>query len=199
MIKENDLQRTRATATRRRAPRHAPQCGRFKGIASLLISVLLLCYAVPCFAASIWDEGLQPQHSGTYFASPINDAALSDEQAELAAETASEGGAVRAASKMDASVSETTGPGIASDEDAVLAAKKRVQAVSAAQVERASVIDSMTAAPVKAPDRTLELMTASLALLIAFLFGMLGVRSIVFARRTRAVVAQNSYGQILKA
>lgn len=170
------------------------------GALLLLASLLLVIYAVPCFAASIWDEGLSSQHTGTVFSSPINDNAYQEDAAAIDQATdAAAATSVRAASKVNASVSETTGPGIALDDDAVAAAKKRVQAVSAAQAERDAVIGTITSEQPQKQDRTLETLTGVLALTVALLFGILGTRFIVRARHMRALIASLSYGNALKA
>lgn len=203
------ISRTAALAAHQRA--HARRALRAKasGAALLLASMMLVVYAVPCFAASIWDEGLSPQRSETTFADPINDNAYQEQadgalvveaaEEDASAEEGAVASAIRAASKVNASVTETTGPGIALDDDAVTAAKKRVQAVTAATAERDAVISTITAEKATQPDRTLEFMTGTFAFFIAILFGMLGIRSIVSARRMRALVASASYGHALKA
>ncbi len=206
------MQIGRTVTTRRRVHRSASDRAhrvirsKVTGACLLVSAVALAVYAVPCFAASIWDEGLVSQRSETVFAEPINDTAYPTDVAATAqaadateADVAAGASAVRAASKVNASVTETTGPGIALDDTAVSAAKKRVQAVTAAQVERDTVIGSIAAAKPAAPDRTLELLTGIFALLLALLFGILGTRSIVVARRMRARVAAASYGHALKA
>ncbi len=169
-----------------------------KGIIFLVMSVALAAYALPCFAASVWDEGLSSQGGGTLFASPINDSAY-EQAAEEVAASEEAAASVRAASKVNASVTETTGPGIAADDGAVTAAKKRVQAVNAASTERSNVIQSMASAPVKAQDRTLELMSGAFSLMLALLLGILGTRFIVGARRQRAQELSRAYNHALKA
>ena len=201
------ITRTRAQLAAERQA-HARRALRAKatGAVLLLLSMMLVVFAVPCFAASVWDEGLPSQHGATVFAGPINDNAYqaeaeeSDQAVEEA--SASEGAAssVRAASKVNASVTETTGPGIALDDEAVIAAKKRVQAVTAATAERNAVIGSISSVeqPVQ-QDRTLELLCGTFSLLVAFLLAIVGMRSIIRARRMRAALASFSYGNALKA
>ncbi len=186
-------------ATRRTYARRASRA-KMAGISLLLASLLLVVYAVPCFAASIWDEGLAPQGAGTTFSEPINDNAYVQEVEEATAEAeVASASAVRAASKVNASVTETTGPGIALDDDAVSAAKKRVQAVSAAKVERDAVIGAISAEQPVQRDRTIDILTGAFALVLASLFAILGTRSIVVARQSRAFVASATYGHALKA
>lgn len=170
---------------------------RLNGALLLFVALLLAGYAVPCFAASIWDEGLSSQGGGTVFSAPISDNAYQEDAAKQ--DGAAAATAVRAASKVNASVTETTGPGIALDDDAVAAAKKRVQAVSAAKAEREAMIGTISVEHPVQQDRTLELLTGTMSLLVALLFGILGTRSIVRARHLRAVVASLSYGNALKA
>ena len=186
----------RQAVTRRRAQKRSKGHAKLKGVALLLASLLMVTYAIPCFAASIWDEGLSSQGGGTIFAAPIKDA---DYVAEATSDDPSaSASSVRAASKVNASVTETTGPGIAADEDAVVSAKKRVQAVSAAKVERDAVIGVISAERVQ-QDRTLELMSASFALALGLLCAILGTRSIASARKARASIASVSYSNALKA
>ncbi len=190
----------RQAVTRRKAHKRSKGHAKLKGAALLLASLLMVSYAIPCFAASIWDEGLSSQGGGTIFAAPIKDAdymadATSDEPSPATAASAS---SVRAASKVNASVTETTGPGIAADDEAVVSAKKRVQAVSAAKVERDAVIGAISAERVQ-QDRTLELMSASFALALGLLCAILGMRSISSARKARASIASASYSNALKA
>lgn len=189
----------RSVHSARRQSCASPFRAKLTGAALLLASMMLVVYAAPCFAASIWDEGLGSQSSGTVFSNPISDNAYPAEEAAQAAGEAAAPTAVRAASKVNASVTETTGPGIALDDDAVAAAKKRVQAVSAAKAERDAVIGSISAEKPVPQDRTLELLTSALALVVALLFGILGTRSIMLARQTRAMAASLSYGNALKA
>ncbi len=189
----------RQAVTCRRAQKRSKGHAKLKGVALLVASLLMVTYAIPCFAASIWDEGLSSQGGGTIFAAPIKDAdyvteATSDDSSPAAASASS----VRAASKVNASVTETTGPGIAADEDAVVSAKKRVQAVSAAKVERDAVIGVISAERVQ-QDRTLELMSASFAFALGLLCAILGTRSIASARKARASIASASYSNALKA
>lgn len=187
-------------AQRRHRARHARRT-KAAGSALLLVSMLLVVYAMPCFAASIWDEGL-PSQSPTVFADPINDNSYQAEAAEEgsgAADDVPAASSVRAASKVNASVTETTGPGIALDDDAVAAAKKRVQAVTAATAERNAVIGAISAEKPVQPDRTLELLTGTFSLLVAALLAILGIRAIVRARQMRAAIASLSYGNALKA
>ncbi len=201
------ITRTRAQiAAERRA--HARRAVRAKatGAVLLLLSMMLVVFAVPCFAASIWDEGLTSQGGATVFAGPINDNAYQVEAPEEAVQTAeeapaSEGAAasVRAASKVNASVTETTGPGIALDDEAVTTAKKRVQAVTAATAERNAVIGAISVEQPVQQDRTLELLCGTFSLLVALLLSVVGMRSIVRARRMRAALASYSYGNALKA
>ena len=198
------ITRTRAQlAAERRAHARRALRAKLTGALLLLLSMMLVVFAVPCFAVSIWDEGLTSQRGATVFAGPINDNAYQDEVSEeptqdAGAASADEGAAmsVRAASKVNASVTETTGPGIALDDEAVTAAKKRVQAVTAAMAERNAVIGAIS---VDQPDRTLELLCGTFALLVSFLLGIVGMRSIVRARRMRAALASYSYGNALKA
>lgn len=201
----NTRTRVQFTAERRAHARRALRA-KATGATLLLLSMMLVVFAVPCFAASIWDEGLAPQHGATVFADPINDNAYQVESSEEAVQDAgaaseSSGAAtsVRAASKVNASVTETTGPGIALDDEAVTAAKKRVQAVTAATAERNAVIGAISVEKPAQPDRTLELLCGTFSLVVALLLGIVGVRSIVRARRMRAALASFSYGNALKA
>ncbi len=194
------LHMERQVVTRRKAPRRSVGHARFKGIALLLVSFSLLLYALPCFAASIWDEGLPSQGGGTLFANPVKDDSYSAEPDAVApVEQSAAASSMRAASKVNASVTETTGPGIASDESAVSSAKKRVQAVSAAQEERNAVISAITVDRSPHQDRTLDLLSASFALAVGFLCALLGCRFIISARRLRADRASVSYSNALKA
>lgn len=201
------ITRTRAQlAAERRAHARRALRAKMTGALLLLLSMMLVVFAVPCFAASIWDEGLTSQRGATVFADPINDNVYQDEVSEeptqdAGAASADEGAAmsVRAASKVNASVTETTGPGIALDDEAVTAAKKRVQAVTAATAERNAVIGAISVDQPAQPDRTLELLCGTFALLVSFLLGIVGMRSIVRARRMRAALASYSYGNALKA
>lgn len=198
----------RTATTRRKMPsesqkrthRYRMLRAKISGAMLILASLMLVVFAVPCFASSIWDEGLAPQHPGTVFSEPINDDAYqgASDQEDLVVETDA-AAAVRAASKVNASVTETTGPGIALDDDAVSAAKKRVQAVSAAKAEREAVIGTISVERPAQQDRTLELLTGIFALFVALLLGIIGTRSIVHARHIRAVIASASYGNALKA
>lgn len=203
--KANTCTRVQLAAERRAHAHHALRA-KATGAFLLLLSMMLVVFAVPCFAASIWDEGLTSQQGATVFADPINDNAYqmeSSEEAAQDAEAASESNgaatSVRAASKVNASVTETTGPGIALDDEAVTAAKKRVQAVTAATAERNAVIGAISVEKPMQPDRTLELLCGTFSLLVALLLGIVGMRSIVRARRMRAALASFSYGNALKA
>lgn len=176
------------TVTFRKVQKRRLMRTRLMAAFSFVVSFLLLTYAIPCFAVSIWDQGLPSQSPATSFQSPLSDVSALTEASSQ-----------RAASKLDATVAETTGPGIATDDNAVYAAKKRVEAMSAASEEREMIIGSMLGASQHKPDRTLSIMSASLSLMLSLLFGILGTRSIVNARIMRARVLANTYSRALKA
>ncbi len=182
---------------------------RIKGVSFLVVALALAFYAVPCFATSTWDKGLPDQNPQTAFSTAINDteflgdidtsvgvgAATAIEETEDIIESS------RSAAKLDPSITETTGPGILTDDNAVQSAKKRAQAVSAAAAEKAaqeSITVNRSAQTVQAVDTT-SLIPAYASLFLAFVFTILGIRSIFKARRIRANFVFNSYSNALKA
>lgn len=172
---------------------------RTYGIALIALSIALMFYAVPCFAVSIWDDGYA-QQSATQFSSTVSDSeyvAPIDEKAEAAdAEAAASS---RVYSKIDPTISETTGPGMIEDESAVIAAKKRAQAVTIANLEKESREKSQiqTITTIVAESSSIEFAIA--AFVAALIFAIIGIRLIArdCERRGRAISA--SYSSALRA
>ena len=194
MLYQKDAHHYRKKIQRKRRGRRA------YGITLIALSIALMLYAVPCFAVSIWDDGYT-QSSATSFSSTVSDSeyVAPVEESEDAADTAAAVSSSRVYSKVDPTVSETTGPGMLEDESAVIAAKKRAQAVTIANLEKESreksQIQSITT--IVAESSSIEFAIA--AFIAALILAMIGIRMIVrdCANRGRAISA--SFSSALRA
>lgn len=176
-----------------------------KGVVMLALSLGLMFYAVPCFATSVWDDnGAGTPANSTSFSSAISD----NEYSAAAAESTVQGADPAAAVADDAAseslsglpVSDTVGPGLLTNEDAVKSAKLRAQAVSVAKAERNSRIlatqyPDSASLPTTSPDLTF----AYIALVMSFVTGVFGVYTVIKARSMRGRVIAAAYDSALRA
>lgn len=171
---------------------------RAYGVTLLALSLALMFYAVPCFAVSIWDDG-HVQSNPTAFSSSVSDNEYSAPVEEEPGADAEATPSSRVYSKVNPAISETTGPGMLEDEGAVIAAKKRAQAVTIANLEKeareSSQIQSITT--IVAESSSIEFAVA--AFVAAVILAMLGMRLIVQDCANRGKAISASFSSALRA
>ena len=184
---------------------------RTKGVLLIALSLALMFYAVPCFAASLWDDGYSKQSASSItFSSAINDNVYAEAASEASADqTASSEDPVakpaytRASAKLDPTVSETTGPGLLDDDQAVGAAKRRAQAVLVAKAEKDARIQaqelSIEPLVVEEEEEPRDLVFAYVALAVSALCAVAGIRTMLRARMMRGRAITAAYGSALRA
>lgn len=193
----------------RKIMRKKQRMQQLRGALLLVLSFAMMLYAVPGFAKSIWDEGLPDQGSvSTIFSHAINDNAYESVEAAAGEAVAQEGAQAaadkprstsRVASKVNPLVSETTGPGILADDEAVTAAKRRAEAVLAATTEKNAYIGTIEASSPERTDSRDNLIFASIALVLGLASACFGVRTILASRKMRGRVISAAYSSALRA
>ncbi len=193
MLYQKDAHHYRKKIQRKRRGRRA------YGVTLLVLSLALMFYAVPCFAVSIWDDG-RTQANPTAFSSSVSDSAYtapeekSDETVAAAAASSS-----RVYSKVNPAISETTGPGILDDEAAVIAAKKRAQAVTVANLEKEARAQSQISPITTIVAKSSSVEFAVAAFVVAIAFAILGIRLIAHDRASRGNAISASFSSALRA
>lgn len=167
---------------------------RIKGVSLISLSLAMMLYAVPCFATSVWDnDGAGAKAASTSFSSEITDSAY-----VASGEDAGDERPVYDVSGL--LVSETTGPGLLEDDEAVKSAKLRAQAVSVATAERnARLHPTQYAEPVEQTSGNADLTLAFIASLISLICGAFGVRTMFKARSLRGRAITAAYDSALRA
>lgn len=177
----------------RKKIRRKQRLQRAKGAFLISLSLSCMLYAIPCFATSIWDQDSASKSVPTAFSSDVADSAYVGASEEGADETP----------VYDVSgllVSETTGPGLLEDEEAVKSAKLRAQAVSVATAERnARLHPTQYTEPVAAPSGNADLTLACIAALVSLVCGIFGVRTMFKARTLRGRAIAAAYDSALRA
>lgn len=187
----------------RKAIRRRQRISRMRGIAFLVVSVALACYAVPCFATSVFDYD-QPQGLSTIFSSVVSDQSAPESAEEAASYAVAEGERASAvevgagAASAVRTLSDTVGPGMLDDEEAVASAKMRAAAMAALADQPATMVYAK--APEQAdPSASPDILLACVAMALALVSAILGVRNISRSMQIRGRRMTAAYGHALRA
>lgn len=187
----------------RKAIRRRQRLSRIRGIVFLVLSAALALYAVPCFATSVFDYD-QPQGLGTIFSSVVSDQSAPESETNAASSTIVESEATASAESGAASVSgvralsDTVGPGMLDDEAAVESAKTRAAAMAALSEQPSTMVYAKaqeTTDPAASPD----ILLACVAMALAVICAILGVRNISRSIQIRGRRMTAAYGHALRA
>lgn len=187
---QKDVRRYHKMVRRRQAFQKA------KGSMLIMVALAMLLYAIPCFATSIWDETSSSRSNATSFSTEISE---NDYVGNIAASSEAD----KVSSTSDYLVSDTMGPGLLQDEEAVKSAKLRAQAVLVAEAERnARMIEAngVYVAPVeKQATQDADLTLAYIATCISLICAISGIKTFMKARKIRGKIAYARYDSALRA
>ncbi|WP_165062779.1 MULTISPECIES: hypothetical protein [unclassified Adlercreutzia] len=152
---------------------------RMRGLFLIALSVALMFYAIPCFAASVFDYDDQ-LFSGTVFSDAISDHANTTESATTELAVSGESANLAANSNL---MSETVGPAMLANDTAVDSAKKRAEAMKVVTSTQSTMVTAKAAPQQTVEKPTINVFPAIVAFVLSMVCAILGIRMITHSRQ----------------